>query len=285
MGARPLVSTDWLHEHLHDADVRILDASWYLPGDPRDPRAEYALEHIPEAGFFDIDAVADTNSNLPHMLPPPETFAAAMHALGIGNEHFVVIYDTTGIYSSPRLWWTFKTMGHENCAVLDGGLPKWKRENRPTTSHPPAPPREAIFTPTTKSELVRCYNDLLSNLKTKNEQVVDARSPPRFAGLEREPRPSVRPGHVPASVNIHYADLVNSDGTLRSDAELKAIFEKVAIDLANPIVTTCGSGITAAIVFLAAKIVGATDVALYDGSWADWGSMVNAPIEIGPRRE
>jgi thiosulfate/3-mercaptopyruvate sulfurtransferase len=281
MGVRPLVTTDWLNEHLHDADVRILDASWYLPGDPRDPRAEYALIHIPGAGFFDIDEVADTETNLPHMLPPPETFAEAVQKLGVGNEHFVVIYDAVGIYSSPRLLWTFHTMGHETCAVLDGGLAKWRSENRPTTSQAP-PHRPAMFSPALNREILRECNDLLSNLKAKNEQVLDARSPSRFAGLEQEPRPGVKPGHIPASVNIHYAELKNNDGTLRSAEDLRSIFEKRTIDLGSPIVTTCGSGITAAIVYLAAKIAGATEVALYDGSWADWGSMVNAPIEIGP---
>ena len=281
MGARPLVTTDWLNEHLHDADVRILDASWYLPGDPRDPRAEYAALHIPGASFFDIDGVADTNTSLPHMLPPPETFADAVQKLGVGDEHFVVIYDAVGIYSSPRLWWTFNAMGHENCAVLDGGLAKWRGENRPTTSqlspHPPA-----LFARTPNRKILRRYKDLLRNLKTKNEQVLDARSPSRFAGLEQEPRPGVKPGHIPASVNIYYAELINGDGTLRSAEDLRSIFNKRAIDLCSPIVTSCGSGITAAIVYLAATIAGATNVALYDGSWADWGSMVNAPIEIGP---
>jgi len=280
MGARPLVTTDWLNEHLHDANLRILDASWHLPGDPRDPKAEYALEHIPNAGFFDIDGVADSKSNLPHMLPSPDTFAAAVQELGIGNEHFVVIYDAIGIYSSPRVWWTFMAMGHENCAVLDGGLPKWRGENRPTTSRLP-PSRPASFTPARKPQFLRGYNDLLSNLKAKGEQVLDARSPSRFAGLEREPRQGVKPGHIPGSVNTYYTDLINSDGTLRSAEDLQSIFEKETIDLSGPIVTTCGSGITAAIVTLAAKIAGATDVALYDGSWADWGSMENAPIEIG----
>lgn len=281
MQARPLVTTDWLDKHLHDASVRILDASWYLPGDPRNPRAEYATLHIPGAGFFDIDAVADTKTDLPHMLPSPETFADAVQKLGVGDEHFVVIYDAGGIYSSPRLWWTFMTMGHENCAVLDGGLAKWRHENRPTTSQPPAQ-TPGIFTPTPQLEFLCGYKDLLSNLKEKNKQVVDARSPSRFAGLEQEPREGVKPGHIPASVNIYYADFVNGDGTMRSAEELRAIFKRRAIDLSRPIVTTCGSGITAAIVYLAAKIAGATDVALYDGSWADWGSMVNAPIEIGP---
>ena len=284
MGPRPLVTTKWLFEHLHDANVRVLDASWYLPSEARDPHAEYAREHIPGTGFFDIDAVSDSSSELPHMLPAPEIFAEAVQELGIGDEHFVVVYDGAGIYSSPRLWWTFLTMGHESCAVLDGGLARWKRENGPTTSELPTHP-PGMFTPAAQLELLCRCSDLLSNLGQKKWQVVDARSPSRFAGLEKEPRKGVKPGHIPESANVYYADLVNSDGTMRSADEIRTIFAKQRIDLSRPIATTCGSGITAAIVYLAAKIAGARDVALYDGSWADWGSMENAPIETGPQSE
>ncbi|MEE8437992.1 MAG: 3-mercaptopyruvate sulfurtransferase [Micropepsaceae bacterium] len=281
MGTHPLATTHWLNEHLHDPDIRVLDASWYLPGDARDPQAEYALEHIPSAAFFDIDAIADQTSALPHMMPRADIFAAEVQRLGIGNNHFVIVYDAKGIYSSPRVWWAFKAMGHENCAVLDGGLPKWRREHRPTTSSVPTNP-PGTFVPALKPELIRGRGDMLNNLQAHSEQILDARSPSRFAGTEREPRPGVKPGHIPGSVNVYYADLVNDDGTLRSADDLRTIFEKNAIDLSRPIITTCGSGITAAIVFLAANIAGANRLALYDGSWVEWGSTENAPIEIEP---
>ncbi len=281
MGMHPLATTDWLNEHLHDPDIRILDASWYLPIDARDPQAEYALEHIPGAAFFNIDLVADETSALPHMMPRTDDFAAAVQNLGISNNHFVMVYDAKGIYSSPRVWWAFKAMGHDNCAVLDGGLPKWRREHRPTESSLPNNP-PGMFVPVLKPERLRGSGDMLANLQTRSEQILDARSPTRFAGTEQEPRPGVKPGHIPGSVNVYYADLVNDDGTLVSADDLRAIFSKNAIDLSRPITTTCGSGITAAIVTLAANIAGANRLALYDGSWVEWGSMENAPIEIGP---
>lgn len=284
MGASPLVTTEWLSEHLHDADLRVLDASWYLPGDARDPRAEYLTKHIPGAAFFDIDAVSDKGSDLPHMLPSAGAFEEAVQLLGISSTDLVIIYDAKGIYSAPRVWWTFKAMGHENCAVLDGGLPKWCRENRPTTSSAPSHP-PGIFRAAPAPALARGSKALMENITTRKEQVLDARSPGRFAGLEQEPRAGVKPGHIPGSFNTYYAELVDEDGTLRSRQELNAYFKERAIDLASPIATTCGSGITAAIVYLAAHVAGASKLALYDGSWTEWGSLADAPIDCGPKRQ
>jgi len=283
MHAYPLTTADWLSEHLYDPNVRVLDASWYLPSDARDTRKEYKLEHIPGAEFFDIDRIADQQTRLPHMMPSSENFAAAVEKLGIGDENFIVIYDTKGVYSSARVWWAFHAMGHENCAVLDGGLKKWRTKKNPTTAslHEPG---QGSFNPTPKLDILRTRYQMLKCIETGSEQVLDARSPSRFEGLEQEPRPDVKPGHIPGSYNIYYSDLVNDDGTMRSVNELRAFFYKSRIDLSRPIVTTCGSGITAAIVFLAAKIAGASQLALYDGSWAEWGSMQDALIETGPGR-
>ncbi len=276
----PLVSTDWLARHLGAPDVRVADASWYLPQAGRDPKAEYASAHIPGAVFFDIDALSDETSTLPHMLPPPAEFAVHMEALGLGDATTIVVYDGGGIYSAPRAWWMLKAMGHDDVAVLDGGLPKWRREGRPLGDRQPLP-QPQVFTPHPNQSLVRDFEQVMQASATGVEQILDARSPARFAGREPEPRPGVRPGHIPASLNLHYARLTNEDGTLKTADELRALFQASGLDLAQPVVTSCGSGVTAATLLLALHAAGVPGGAVYDGSWSEWGSRSDAPIETG----
>jgi len=274
----PLVSTEWLAEHLNAPDVRVADASWYLPQAGRDAKAEYRSAHIPRAVFFDIDDLSDEKSDLPHMLPPPAKFASRMRKLGLGDGNLIVVYDGAGIYSSPRAWWMLRAMGHEDVVILDGGLPKWRREGRPLEDLIPNP-YHRHFTPRPNHALVRNFAQMLANLKSGNEQVIDARGQPRFRGEEKEPRPGVERGHIPGSANVPYSELVEEDGTLKSNEGLARVFRQRDIDWRKPVVTTCGSGITAAIDLLALTVLGAKNTGLYDGSWAEWGARADAPKE------
>ena len=278
----PLVTTEWLAARLGEPNLRIADVSWYLPQAGRNARAEYEATHIPGAVFFDLDAVSDQNSELPHMLPSPVAFASSMRKLGIGDTDIVVFYDGAGVYSSPRGLWMMRAMGHRAAAVLDGGFLKWKREGRAVETGDAPVVMRTHFTPRIQEKMIRDFDAMTANLRTRDEQVLDARSPARFRGEESEPRPGVRRGHIPGSVNVHYARLITPEGTFRPPGELRSIFEGMGVSLERPAVTSCGSGVTAAIVSLALELAGAQKTALYDGSWSEWGARAEAAVQNGP---
>ena len=273
-----LVSTDWLASHLSAPDVKIVDASWYLPMAQRDAKAEYDSRHIPGAVFFDLDDICDSDTDLPHMLPSPEKFSSRVRKLGIGDGHHVVVYDAAGIFSSPRVWWMFRAMGHTRVSVLDGGLPKWLAENRPTddmASHNQA----RHFTPRANALLCCDRQAVEENLTSKRAQLVDARGKPRFDGSEPEPRAGLRAGHIPDACNVPFGALLSEDGTLKPADQLQKVFASAGVDLSQPIITSCGSGVTAAILSLALAVIGHQENTLYDGSWAEWGACADLPIE------
>ena len=274
-----LVSTDWLAARLSNPDLRIVDGSWYLPDMGRDARSEFAAAHIPGARFIDLDDVSDNRSELPHMAPPVEKFMSRMRRLGIGDGHQVVVYDGAGIFSAPRIWWMFKLMGKTDVAVLDGGLPKWQAEGREVEDLPPVI-RDRHMTATRQNHIVKDVTQVAAAAKLGDWQIADARSPARFRGEEAEPRPGLRAGHIPGSRNVHYRSLLNADGTMKEPPALRAAFAAQGIDPDRPVITTCGSGVTAAILSLALARLGTRDHALYDGSWAEWG-MSDLPIATG----
>ncbi len=276
-----LVSTAWLEQHLRDPDLRILDASWYLPDAGRDAKAEYVAGHIPGARFFDIDDISDQRSNLPHMAPPPEKFISRMRAMGVGDGHQVVVYDGSGLFSAARVWWLFRLMGKTDVAVLDGGFPKWLAEGREIEDMPPVL-RDRHMTVSRQNHLVKDVTQVAHAAKLREAGIVDARGPARFAGTAPEPRPGLRAGHVPGARNVHYATLLNADGTMKPVPALREVFQTAGVDLSKPVITSCGSGITAAILSLALERMGHRDHALYDGSWAEWGMYDDLGVEAGP---
>ncbi|MEM7710484.1 MAG: 3-mercaptopyruvate sulfurtransferase [Pseudomonadota bacterium] len=274
-----LVSTDWLAARLTAPDLRVIDASWYLPDMNRDPREEYGDRHIPGARFLDLDAVSDGRSVLPHMAPPVEKFMSRMRRMGVGDGHTIVIYDGAGIFSAARIWWLMRLFG-QRAAVLDGGLPKWLAEGRTVTSDLPTI-RDRHMTVTRHPQLMRDVTDVAQAAKLGLAQVVDARGGPRFGGEAPAPRPGLRAGHIPGSRNVPYRTLFAADGTLKRGAALRDAFEAAGVDLARPVITTCGSGVTAAILNLGLTVLGHGDHSLYDGSWAEWGMYPDLGLETG----
>ena len=274
-----LVSTAWLAQHLADPDLRVVDASYYLPMQKRSARAEYDQRHIPGAVFFDIDEIADTSSSLPHMLPSPEKFASRVRKLGLGDGNRIVIYDSQGLFSAARVWWEFRVFGHKDVAVLDGGLPKWIAEGRPVDDLPPQP-RERHFTARLDHSQIRDKTQMMANLGARRDQVVDARPAGRFHARDPEVWPGRRSGHIPGSHNLPYLELLNpTDKTMLPAEQISARFRGAGIDLARPVVASCGSGVTAAVLALGLHLIGHRDVAVYDGSWAEWGLPGETPVE------
>ena len=277
---KTLVSTTWLAAHIKDPDLRIFDASWYLPDMNRDAKAEYAAGHIPGARFFDIDEISDHRSEMPHMAPPVEKFMSRMRAMGVGDGHQVVVYDGAGLFSAARVWWLFRLMGQKNIAVLDGGLPKWKAEGHPVTTEPPVI-RDRHMTVKYEGHRSRDVTEVARASKLGDHAIIDARAPARFRGEAPEPRAGLRAGHIPNSRNVFFKDLLNDDWTMKPPTALRTIFMDAGVDLQKPAITTCGSGVTAAVLSLALERIGKTDHSLYDGSWSEWGMYADLPIATG----
>ncbi len=276
-----LVETDWLNDNLGNKDLVVFDATWYLPGTNTDARQQYLEEHIPNSLFFDIDDISDLSSSLPHMLPNPIKFSSRMRRLGVGDGMQLIVYDHLDLFSAARAWWMFRAMGLEDVYVLNGGMRKWTDENRPVDEYPHRPRLERHFTARINRNLIASLDQVKEALQTKSAQIVDARPVDRFEGRGKEPRKAVRSGRIPNSISIPRTALLRDDGTLKPNDDIREVFLDAGVDLEKPVITTCGSGITAAIPFLALSQIGHKEHSLYDGSWAEWGADNSLPIAVG----
>ena len=276
----PLVTTEWLAAELGKTDIRVIDATLFLSGHARNARNEFEAAHIPGAVFFDIDEVSDVTSSLPHMLPPAEKFASRMQALGLGDGSRIIVYDNSPLKSAARVWWMLTLFGAHEVSILDGGFAKWIAEGRATESGKPIV-RHRHFTVWADKSLVRDGKQMTDNLRSRAEQVIDARSAGRFAGTEPEPRADLRGGHIPGSKSLPFDQLFNEDGTYKSPEAIKALFAGIGVDFSQPLIGTCGSGVTSAVLAFAAAMIGHTKMAIYDGSWSEWGASATNPVVTG----
>jgi thiosulfate/3-mercaptopyruvate sulfurtransferase len=285
----PLVSTAWLADHIHDPTIRIVDATFKMPGVSPPASEDFLAAHIPGAVFFDVDTISDHSNPLPHMYPPAEQFARDVAALGISNDSLVAVYDSGGWMAAPRAWWMFKSFGHDNVKVLDGGLRKWRQESRAVQTGQvigqatgQAASTQGRFTATFDASSIRSKAQIIDTIASRREQVIDARARNRFEGTVNEPRPGLRPGHIPSSLNLPYNELFDAQtGTMKPIAELQKLFSAEGLDLQRPIVTTCGSGVSAAVLTLALYRLGVRGSALYDGAWSEWGLPDGPPLATG----